>query len=314
MATRTTTKKVYYLRARANQQPKNLQTLVETARSNKPTVADTEVTFGGGDIVRIQHYRQNSGHGVYLHLTRYVPGEKAPTLQPKAVAAEDNEGTQPAPTGKEFKDGDCYLLIQQHHVLFCSHGIHVAKAIQYLAMLFKKCDMDQSGREFDVSPVSNLDKVKLLQEHGVRSILLSTNAFDISLPEAERGSWISRTFGKLSDEFNALMEKDDSIADQKIKEDLLVNVELRLNGNTRAAQDTQDFIEDVAESVLSDTDSPISEFAIVTQSGETVKPGSIRLQKGFRVPVIDGALSHISIWDSMESYYTELRQGNILEQ
>ena len=182
MTVKTTTKKVYYLRAKDDNKPKDLQALIETARASKPTVADSEIKFGVGDIVRIQHYKASKSLGAFLHLTRYVPGEKAPTLQPKASTTEDNEGTQQAPSGKEFKDGDCFLLVSQHHVLYCGHSIHLAKATQYLSRLFESCQIDEALRRFEVSPVTDLDKIKLLQKHGVRSILLSSNAFDISLP------------------------------------------------------------------------------------------------------------------------------------
>lgn len=314
MTVKTTTKKVYYLRAKDDNKPKDLQALIETARASKPTVADSEIKFGVGDIVRIQHYKASKSLGAFLHLTRYVPGEKAPTLQPKASTTEDNEGTQQAPSGKEFKDGDCFLLVSQHHVLYCGHSIHLAKATQYLSRLFESCQIDEALRRFEVSPVTDLDKIKLLQKHGVRSILLSSNAFDISLPRKQRKNWISRTLGKVSDELKALLEKDDSIVDQKAREDLLVNLELRLNGNTRAAHDAQEFIEEVAETVLEDVDAPISEFSIITQTGETVKPSSIRLQKGYKVPVQDRSVSHISVWESMENYLGNIKQGNLLEQ
>ena len=51
MATKTTTKRVYYLRAKHENKPKDLQVLIEAARKKKPTVADSEIKFGAGDIV-----------------------------------------------------------------------------------------------------------------------------------------------------------------------------------------------------------------------------------------------------------------------
>lgn len=314
MATKTTSKKVYYLRARHDKKPRELQALIEAARNEKQTVAASEIKFGAGDIVRIQRYKASKGGGVFLHLARYVPGERAPTLQPKAVAKEDNEDAQQAPVGKEFKDGDCFLLASKHHVLYCGHGIHVSKAAHYLVQLFKACKFDDDDLGFELSPVSDLNKVKLLQEHGVRSIRLASNAFDMSIPKKQRGTWISRSFGQVSDELKALIEKDDSIADQKAREDLLVNIELRLDGNTRAADDAQEFIEEVAETVLADVDAPISEFTIVTQKGEAIKPGSIRLQKTYTVTTQDRSVSHIEVWEAMESYLKEIRQSHLLEQ
>ena len=107
-----------------------------------------------------------------------------------------------------------------------------------------------------------------MRDHGVSAIQLSSNVFDISLPKQKRNNWISGTLGGFSDEFSVMLEKDEAAAELKIMEDLLVNVEVKLDGNTRAAADTQSFIEQVAENVLGDEEAPIDQFAIITQSGE----------------------------------------------
>ncbi|MCC3255909.1 hypothetical protein [Xanthomonas campestris] len=113
-----TTKTVYYLRARLGDQPFDLQAIAKRARVKKSTCDATEIELGGGDVVRIQHFSNANGRTL-MHLTRYVPGVQASTLQPKATTPEDDEGAQPPPRGKEFKDGDCFLLLKAHHVLYC---------------------------------------------------------------------------------------------------------------------------------------------------------------------------------------------------
>lgn len=127
-----TTKTVYYLRARRDDQPFDLQSIAKKARKKKSTCDATEIELGGGDVVRIQHFSNSNGRTL-MHLTRYVPGVQASTLQPKATTAEDDEGAQPPPKGKEFKDGDCFLFLKDHHVLYCGHGISKSKASLYLS-------------------------------------------------------------------------------------------------------------------------------------------------------------------------------------
>ncbi len=309
-----TTKTIYYLRARRDDQPFDLQSIAKRARRKRTTCAATEMELGGGDVVRIQHFSTANGRTL-LHLTRYVPGVQASTLQPKATTAEDDEGAQPPPRGKEFKDGDCFLFLKDHHVLYCGHGISKSKATLYLSQLFREAELHDESSGFDLVPASDLDKLQLIQDHGVKSIQLAVGAFDLSLPKARRTSWIAKSLGTLGDELGALVSKDQSLTKQKALEDLIVNVEVKLDGNTRAIQNSRDFIEDLAETVLDhDTETPVSEFTIVTQKNERITSGEVRLQTGVKVETKDNSVSHTSVWGAMGTYFDQIAQGNLLEQ
>ena len=306
-------KSIYYLRARRGGAPFDLQAIIAKARNKKKTVGASEIELGGGDVVRIQHYKPSAGQ-VLLHLARYVPGVAAATLQPKAAAAEDDEGSQSAPKGKEFKEGDCFLLVKGAHVLYCGHGISMAKASLYLLQLFREAGYYDDASGFDLTPATNLDKLKLVQEHGVRAVQLQTNAFDMSLPKAKRTTFAAKTLGRIGDELKALVKKDQPAVEQKALEDLLVNIEVRLDGNTRAVQGSQDFIEDLAELILDDHEAPVSEFVIVTQNNEKITSGSIRLQTSVKVDRKENSVSHVSVWAELNSYLDVIAAGNLLEQ
>lgn len=313
MGPKPTRKTAYYFRAINRKIAVDLQSLLKKTRQVFGNVAASEITLGAEEVIRIQHYRDNDV-GVFLHLVRYLPGEKASTLLPKSIKAEDDEGSHSPPTGTEYKDGDSFLLVKNHNVIFCSHGISVEKSRLYLAILFEAAKLNKEQRTFDLAPASNIDKLNLLRKNGVKSIELGTNAYDISLHQNANQSLLAKVFGKVADELKALLEKDDNPAEQKVLEDLLVNVELRLDGNTRAAQVTQDFIEQVAESVLEEKDNPISEFTIITQTNDRITSDKIRLQDSFLVPKEDGSVSHTGIWDGLEKYLTTITQGNLVEQ
>lgn len=309
----TTTKTLYYLRVRRDGGLFDLQSVMAKARKKRSNCAASEVALGGGDVVRIQHYSVSGGR-IRVHLSRYIPGVQASTLQPKTTTPEDDEGTQAPPKGKEFKDGDCFLLIKDHHVLYCGHGISKSKTVLYLAQLFREADLHDQSSGFEFVPASNLDKLQLIQNHGVKSIQLAVGAFDLSLPKSRRNSWIAKSFGALGDELTALISKDQSLSQQKALEDLIVNVEVKLDGNTRAIQGSQEFIENLAETVLDDADLPVSEFTIITQKNERITSGEIRLQTGAKVATKDNSVSHTSVWSEMGAYFDEIAQGNLLEQ
>ena len=94
----------------------------------------------------------------------------------------------------------------------------------------------------------------------------------------------------------------------------MVNVELRLDGNTRATINAKEFIEQAAESILDDADGPISEFSIITQTDERITSSSIRLQTTFHVTKEDRSVNYLDVWKGLDKYLGEIKQGNLLEQ
>lgn len=306
-------KTAYYYRARRDAKPFDLQAIMGAVRKLKPTVADSEITFGGGEILRIQSYRVSNGC-TFIQLVKYEPGVAAATLLPNATTEEGDEVAQLAPRGREFKDGDCFLLLKQHHVLFCAHGISLPKASVYLGLLFRDAGLEKKTTGFDLTPASNIDKLELIQQHGVKSLLLTTSAYQLSLPKAQRNKWVSKVLGKLGDELGALIEKDDTPADQKALEDLQVNLEISLDGNTRAAQDSQAFIKQLAEGVMDESDTSIGEFVILTQKNEKVTASDIRLQAPIKVEKQNNSIAPAAVRRELERYLSMLEENSFLEQ
>ena len=313
MPKNTTRKNLYYVRALNERKPVDVEALVSNARGKFPTVETSEVKLGSQDIIRIQHFTKTTS-GTFVHFVRYVPGERAPTLSPKAKSAEDHGGAESPPEGKEFKDGDSFALINRHDVIFCAHGISIQKTTLYLSLLFEKAGTSRDKRKFELKPASKLDKLKLIQDHGVRAIQLSSSAYKVALPEKQRKNWFSKTFGSITDEISALVERDETVEEQKALQDLVIDVEIRLDGNTRARVESKDFIEEVAETVLDDLDATQDDFTIVTRNGEKISSSSIRMQTSINVTKEDRSVSHSEVWRGLEDYMGELRRTNLVEQ
>lgn len=310
MAARKTHKMMYYFRAVNEGRKVNLQALLLEAKRKKRSIGSTEITFGAGDIIRIQRQSSRPGTGHAIQLSRYTPGERAPTLKP----SQDIEGTQKAPSGFEFKDGDCFLLMKAHNVLFLGLGITHQRANAYLLSLFKECGFDAKKRLFTLKPATNIDKIKMLQQDGVRSIELSTNAFALSIPKDKRKGWFSKGLGKLSDELKPLIAMDESISEQKAREDLLVDLELRLDGNTRASTDAHQLLEDIAEDLIDEPSVQVSNFQIVTQKGGRIGAESVRMQMPCKLTIVNKSASPSEAWEAMDYYLEELESKNLHEQ
>ena len=308
-----TSKTIHYLRATRDGNLFNLQQMIIWSRKKKSSCKDSEVTLGSGEIVRIQHYRSKGGFTM-LHLAAYIPGVKASTLSPKVPTSEDDEGTQSPPRGKEFKKSDCFLFLNEHHVLFCSHGIVKSKACLYLLQLFRECDFYDETNGFDLIPASNFDTLQLIQEHGVKSIHLVASTFNECFPNKnKRKNWAQKSIGAIKDQFKTMIINDHSLIEQKSLEDLLVNIEVKLDGNTRAIQGSQELIKKLAKGILDD-DSPVTQYVIITQKNERITSEEICLQTSERVERTANSISHNSIWIAMENYFDKIKNMQLLEK
>lgn len=311
MATKNVRKTAYYLRATQGSKPFDLESVIRACRQVNSSVAASEALVGAEDIVRIQHYREATD-GTYLHLASYIPGEKAPTLRPKVMDTDDNESAQTAPAGQEFKGKDCFFFISGHNVLYCGHGITIQKAKAYFFILASKSNI--TGLSFELEASSNVDKLRLLKMHGVQAIEMSTSTYQASLMYEKPVGGLAGLFMKTLDEVKALVEKDEDAVSLKAMEDLIVNVEVRLDGNTRASLRAQEAISKMATDALLDEENNIGEFTIVTQSKDRIKVSDIRLQSAFNVERVDGSLSHSEVWQKLNAYYDGIRAANLQEQ
>ncbi len=311
MITKNVRKTAYYLRATQSSKPFDLEAVIRACRQVNSSVATSEALVGAEDIVRIQHYKE-AADGTYLHLVSYIPGEKAPTLRPKVVAADDNESAQTAPVGQEFKGKDCFFFISGHNVLYCGHGITIQKAKAYFFIFATKSNIN--GLNFELDASSNVDKLHLLKMHGVQSIEMSTSAYQASLMYEKPVGGLAGFFKKTFDEVKALVEKDEDAARLKAMEDLIVNVEVRLDGNTRASLHSKKAILKMATDALLDGDNDIGEFTIVTQNKDRIKVSDIRLQSAFNVERVDGSLSYSEVWQKLNAYYDGIKAANLQEQ
>lgn len=313
MATNTIYKTAYYLRCRKDKNPFDLENIIQRARVNKPSIAETEILLGDSEILRIQRYTADTD-GVYLQIVRYIPGEAAHIILPHSEKQNDDEESFSPPTGKEYKDGDCFFLIKKHNLIFCSHGISIQKAAVYIDLFLKTAGIGENERSFNIAPASNLDKIKLLSNHKVRSIELGCSAFYASLPSLQQSGLINKFFSGLYNSFAPLIEKDDTPAEQKALEDLLVNVEFRIAGNTRAEESSKKIIKEMAELVISDETEELSGFAIYTQNNERITPSDVRLHSKFKVTREGRSVDQNGVKNAMISYFKELTQENLLEQ
>ncbi|MHC6224011.1 hypothetical protein ACYU03_04425 [Pseudomonas sp. X10] len=278
--------------------------------SDRITIGDSEITMID-EVVRIQRF-EDTADGRLYHITKYSPGSQNTTLTPRAAVKEDEEVGVDPPKGKEFKSGECYIFVSGFHILFCGHGLTHAKAAQYFFRLLK--DNAREVDNFRFMPISNVDKLQLLNEQGVKSIRLNIAAYKLSLPKVRR-NWISQSFTSVTDELAALIKKDATRSEEKALEDLMVSIEVGLEGNSRAAEDSKATVVDLAKEIIEDDELfDLDSFTILTRENTPITGGDVRLHTTVRPEKEGSSLSRAIIWDGMKVYFGQLKKQKLLEQ
>ncbi|MFU2059267.1 hypothetical protein ACLSZY_06760 [Avibacterium volantium] len=229
----------------------------------------------------------------------------------------DDGKEQTAPSQREFINGEAYLLFKDHHVIFCSHGLTLITVQNYLNNFLHNENTDDS---FEFCNVANIDKLQLLNRNGVKAFKFSASMYAITQNELNRKanaaarSRISLLFNKFIQNAKDEFSKDLTEEEQKILQELQVDVSVRLIGNSRASLEAQKFVKTEAKEMLADEELP-PEVEFVTGNNEKIKSSEIQLHKTITVQKLNNSnsLQHEDAWLSLSDYFDELKRQKFTE-
>ncbi|ARC13005.1 hypothetical protein CIJ84_11670 [Neisseria meningitidis] len=94
-----------------------------------------------------------------------------------------------------------------------------------------------------------------------------------------------------------------------------INLEVLLNGNSRASIEAQSLMQEQAEEIIDD-ETVNQGFSITTQQGEVIQPSDVKLSKSVRIGRYDEANSLLpdSAFTAISEYFLELQSRNLTEQ
>ncbi|MGE4296955.1 MAG: hypothetical protein AB7E47_02905 [Desulfovibrionaceae bacterium] len=307
-----------YLRASfANTKAHSLYEYVATALRKKKTVADRTVEIDGQEV-KCCHERKAKAQDtknprLYLHISVSTPGEAVSLVPKEGKNPEVDLGTATAPKGTDFMDGDLMLFIEGNHVLFCSTGLRVGKAKEYLMRLFEEADQPEDALAFSLVSVADVDKIKLIRERGVKRLHLNAGLYVATQEHEEReGRTVTQKVVKaVTNEILALFEEDDDFKEYADAENLTAEVVIKFDRRVKGGELGQERLEKLAQMAVDDGDEG---FKIITNDDEKISSTSITLRKYVRVPQHGKTVKHAVVWAEMRSYMGELREQGLLAQ
>ena len=318
-----TTKTIHYLRAQQNHSLFDLEVALRRVLSAASTVQDTQIEQYN-QLTQIMHRtldpkdaKGNSIGGLLIHIGSGTKDEHILTMSNRPVQQDDHGGTQAPPSGYSFLRKEAFLYIVGHHVIFCGHGFLSASTVaSYLSLLSNKLgenNPDIVHFNIEFKAVGNCDKLSLIQQHGVKSILLDASAYQLSRNRLyqDSRSTIAKALGKVGSVFTSELSDEELEAQSEIH----INLEVLLNGNSRASIEAQSLMQEQAEEIIDD-ETVNQGFSITTQQGEVIQPSDVKLSKSVRIGRYDEANSLLpdSAFTAISEYFLELQSRNLTEQ
>lgn len=320
MSTNKLPKILHYFRSWQDNQVINLENIVSQMLSLAPLANDTQI-IDNEITKRIQHRDGPEGSkGLFLYLSYAPKDEHMRTMNNIADSKNDKGGTSAPPGGQTFVTKEAFLHIRQHDLLFCGNGMRIENVETYFNSLNNKLRSNNEELPYlnlSLRPVVNCDKLKLINQHGVRYIAINASAYELSLRDINkntgRQSWIQKGINRIGE----IMSKDIAEEDCNAKEELQVNISLKLNGNTRASAVAHETILKEAQDIIESSSTRDShDFEIITQKGEVIKSSEVKISKQHvriqRLGQSNGLLPY-DAYQKLQEYYLELEQLNLTQ-
>lgn len=308
MATKKISKKLYYLRAFEYNGPLDLEQCLRQLLAIADNVSKTEIVRAG-EVTQITHRDlapTKADRGLLLHVEKGNQAESIKTIRHKSMNLTEEGDEISPPQDQSFMNRECFIFVFEQHVIFCGHNNMSQQALAaYLHALSEYChSLDETCSVCKPSfrSVPNCDKIQMIQDEGVRSILAELTAYQATINNPPS------LFGRLK----GLFRKDDELSNIQDKADLQVNVEIKLDGNTRASLEAQKELCEQAQMVINEEN---SDFKIITQKGNTIKPDDVKLSKLVYIPKHNNTngLSRIAALSELVSYFNELQKDNLTQ-
>lgn len=291
---------------------KTLEEYLSIAHSKFPTIKQRTIKIPGYPVIECRNYKPSDGFGIFMHLASYNPGERASILRDVGDdSASDVETTAP-PKDTEFMDGDMMVLVADNHVLLCATNVHEKTAERYMRFFVKKTATDKACGEFTLEKVGDINKLKLIESHGVRSVTLNASIFDAELTRLKRKTISSKLNGSIMDELKALVLKDWGADEAERAENLTARIVLSYDSRKKKATIGRETLESMATKIIDEEDD--DGFMVETLTGEKIRHSEIAIRKTVLLPKYGKSVLRDDAWSALKQYHSELKSSGTFEQ
>lgn len=290
----------------------NLEKELKAAHENLSSTAERTFPHNEGEMQGLSF--ESSDQGFCMHIASYVPHQATSLVPFPSRAPAKNTTPQSPPDKHNYLEGDIFVVVRGNHIVLCPSGARESAAISYVTHALRKSGKEKLITRFSVEPVVNIDKLKMIQQEGVKKIALNASLYEASTEYLERKTTKMTLLNGLATEVLTLFSKDndDRLKDVSEFENLSVRVEISFDSRKKGGEVGRERLERTAEKVISDNED--DGFQITTGSGKKFTPNSIRINESVILSAFGNSVEREKAWDSLKKYLDSLSESGALEQ
>jgi hypothetical protein len=307
------TRKLSYRRATwSTDTGSTLQELLENAHATLKTTKERVFEYGDG-MVQGMHFVKR-GSISCGHIAAYVPDQHACIVPLASSAGSHDTSTQEPPDGHSYLDGDLFFAISDNDIAICPSNLRETAFLNYVHSILERAMENYSPQDLAITPVADIDQVKLIKAQGVAKITFNAILFSASMSYEERHAKShDGRMATIVKDLQSLFSKDKELNASMLYEEanLNVRVEVSLDGRKHGIAG-EESIKDIATMLLSDEDS--ENITITTKTGSQLRASQILVGKKVRLLAHGNSVSRLDSWDALTSYLQELSEAGITNQ
>ncbi len=252
--------------------------------------------------MRGANFQSESGQGLFLHVASYVPNQPTSTIAKNPRLKKSKIYAEPAPDGEDYLNGDIFVLIKNNHVILCPSGARESVAELYINNIIDKHFNKNISNNLSFEAVAKVSKIRMIQEEGVKEIILNASLYDASVQEInEKKPNVSDLRKYLADQIEQIFARDANLKEIKEKENLNIKISIKFDGN-KARKHTKELgYGDIGKQrLLSASNQLINQseidgnngFIIVTGLNNKISAEDILVSDSFRVKTLGKSLTN----------------------
>lgn len=289
----------------------HFESFVRQALSKLTTVGQTSIKRDNGQILTCVAKLPKSHGGIFLHISAATPGEQASVISNRKLDEVEtiDLGTIEAPDGNDFVDGDVFIFVRQNNVCVCSTGIHDGTIGYYFYRLFAKAQLNEKSGKFLLRNVADLEKIKFLHDHPIKSITLNAALFQASSTRAKDSQRARGVVSAVGKHVNAVFGKENDVTNDSLMVELTIKTDGRIRKHLGLGQKKlEQFAVDLVKNQEANDD-----FVIITRDNQRITPNELRIQKLVEVPAKAKSVDRDEAWKVLIEFYNDLCDTGAVE-
>ena len=289
-----------------------LESFLKQALTKLQTVGHTAVARESGQVLSCAKREIRQRGGIFLHVTAITPGGEASVISSKDTdaAPELDILTVTPPIDNEFVDGDVFLLVRKDSICVCSNAIRDGTIAHYFYKLFEKAKLTDQSTKFHIVNVADIDKVKFIQDHKLKSITLNASLYKASNDALKNAKRMRGAPGAVAKFLKALLGRDNDVNNDSINVHITIETDGRVRKHLSLGEHRlESWALDLVKNEQSD-----DSYTIVTADRQIIRPNELKMQKLCNIHVKGNSVDRECAWKELLDFYKDLCEKGAVEE